>query len=82
MANAEITGRVVSDKMTKTVVVTTQRQVRDERYGKQMKRTTRFMAHDENNEAKVGDLVAIVQARPLSRSKRWVVTRIVERARA
>jgi small subunit ribosomal protein S17 len=82
MANAEITGRVVSDKMTKTVVVTTQRQVRDERYGKQMKRTTRFMAHDENNEAKMGDLVAIVQARPLSRSKRWVVTRIVERARA
>jgi small subunit ribosomal protein S17 len=68
--------------MTKTVVVTTQRQVRDERYGKQMKRTTRFMAHDENNEAKVGDLVAVVQARPLSRSKRWVVTRIVERARA
>jgi small subunit ribosomal protein S17 len=82
MANAEITGRVVSDKMTKTVVVTTQRQVRDERYGKQMKRTTRFMAHDENNEAKMGDLVAIVQARPLSRSKRWVVSRIVERARA
>jgi small subunit ribosomal protein S17 len=82
MANAEITGKVVSDKMTKTVVVTTQRQVRDERYGKQMKRTTRFMAHDENNEAKMGDLVAIVQARPLSRSKRWVVTRIVERARA
>jgi small subunit ribosomal protein S17 len=81
MANVEITGRVVSDKMAKTVVVTTQRQVRDERYGKQMKRTTRFMAHDEKEEAKVGDLVAIVPARPLSRMKRWVVTRIVERAR-
>jgi len=81
MANAEITGKVVSDKMAKTVVVTTQRQVRDERYGKQMKRTTRFMAHDEKEEAKVGDLVAIVPARPLSRLKRWVVTRIVERAR-
>jgi small subunit ribosomal protein S17 len=81
MANVEITGKVVSDKMQKTVVVTTERQVRDERYGKQMKRTTRFMAHDEKEEAKVGDLVTIVQARPLSRNKRWVVTRIVERAR-
>jgi len=76
-----MTGRVVSDKMAKTVVVTTQRQVRDERYGKQMKRTTRFMAHDEQGDAKTGDLVAIVPARPLSRRKRWVVTRIVERAR-
>jgi small subunit ribosomal protein S17 len=81
MANAEITGKVVSDKMAKTVVVTTQRQVRDERYGKQMKLTTRFHAHDEKEEAKVGDLVAIVASRPLSRTKRWVVTRIVERAR-
>ena len=81
MANVEITGRVVSDKMQKTVIVTTERQVRDERYGKQLKRTTRFMAHDEKEEAKVGDLVTIVQARPLSRNKRWVVTRIVERAR-
>ncbi len=82
MANAEITGKVVSNKMTKTVVVTTQRQVRDERYGKQMKLTTRFMAHDEKEEARIGDLVAIVPARPLSRMKRWVVIRIVERARA
>jgi len=81
MANVEITGKVVSDKMQKTVIVTTERQVRDERYGKQMKRTTRFMAHDEKEEAKVGDLVTIVQARPLSRKKRWVVTRVVERAR-
>jgi small subunit ribosomal protein S17 len=81
MANVEITGKVVSDKMQKTVVVTTERQVRDERYGKQMKRTTRFMAHDEKEEAKVGDLVTIVQARPLSRNKRWVVTKVVERAR-
>ncbi|MCR4373679.1 MAG: 30S ribosomal protein S17 [Acidobacteria bacterium] len=81
MANVEITGKVVSDKMQKTVIVTTERQVRDERYGKQLKRTTRFMAHDEKEEAKVGDLVTIVQARPLSRNKRWVVTRVVERAR-
>lgn len=81
MAKSEITGKVVSDKMAKTVVVTVERQVRDEQYGKQLKRTTRFMAHDEAGEAKVGDLVAIVPTRPLSRSKRWVVTRIVERAR-
>jgi small subunit ribosomal protein S17 len=81
MAKTEITGKVVSDKMAKTVVVTIERQVRDERYGKQLKRTTRFMAHDEAGEAKVGDMVAIVPTRPLSRSKRWVVTRIVERAR-
>jgi len=81
MAKTEITGKVVSDKMAKTVVVTIERSVRDERYGKQLKRTTRFMAHDEAGEAKVGDMVAIVPTRPLSRSKRWVVTRIVERAR-
>ena len=81
MANAEITGTVVSNKMTKTVVVTTERQVRDERYGKQMKRTTRFMAHDEKEEAEIGDMVALAPTRPLSRLKRWVVTRIVERAR-
>ena len=81
MAKTEITGKVVSDKMAKTVVVTIERQVRDERYGKQLKRTTRFTAHDEAGEAKVGDMVAIVPTRPLSRSKRWVVTRIVERAR-
>jgi small subunit ribosomal protein S17 len=81
MAKREITGKVVSDKMTKTVVVTIERQVRDERYGKQLKRTTRYMAHDENGDAKMGDLVAIAPTRPLSRSKRWVVTRVVERAR-
>ncbi len=81
MAKSEITGKVVSDKMAKTVAVTIERQVRDEQYGKQLKRTTRFMAHDEAGEAKVGDMVAIAPTRPLSRSKRWVVTRIVERAR-
>lgn len=81
MAKTEITGKVVSDRMAKTVVVTVERQVRDPRYGKQLKRTTRYMAHDEAGEAKVGDLVALVPTRPLSRSKRWVVTRIVERAR-
>ena len=81
MAKTEIVGRVVSNKMTKSVVVTVERQVRDAVYGKQMKRTSRFMAHDERSEAKVGDRVALVESRPLSRRKRFVVTRIVERAK-
>ncbi|HUF48906.1 MAG TPA: 30S ribosomal protein S17 [Vicinamibacterales bacterium] len=80
MAKVEILGRVVSDKMQKSVVVTTERPVRDERYGKQLRLTSRFMAHDEREEAKVGDTVAIAPARPLSRRKRWVVTRVVQRA--
>jgi small subunit ribosomal protein S17 len=82
MAKVEITGRVVSNKMSKSVVVTTERTVRDSVYGKQQRLTSRFMAHDENNEAQPGDLVALVQSRPLSRRKRWVVTRIVQKAKA
>jgi small subunit ribosomal protein S17 len=74
-------GTVVSNKMTKSVVVTIERQVRDAVYGKQIKRTSRFMAHDERDDAKVGDKVALVESRPLSRRKRWVVTRVVERAK-
>jgi small subunit ribosomal protein S17 len=81
MAKHEIVGTVVSNKMTKSVVVTIERQVRDDLYGKQVKRTSRFMAHDERNDAKVGDKVALVESRPLSRRKRWVVTRIVERSK-
>ena len=81
MANAEILAKVVSDKMTKSVVVSVERQVRHSMYGKQQRLTSRFMAHDEKDEAKVGDTVALVPSRPLSRRKRWVVTRVVERAR-
>ncbi len=81
MAKSEIVGTVVSNKMTKSVVVTIERQVRDALYGKQLRRTSRFMAHDENNDAKVGDKVALVESRPLSRRKRWVVTRVVLRAK-
>jgi small subunit ribosomal protein S17 len=81
MAKHEIIGTVVSNKMTKSVVVTVERQVRDAVYGKQLRRTSRFMAHDEANDAQVGDRVALVEARPLSRRKRWVVTRVVERAK-
>ena len=81
MAKNEIVGTVVSNKMTKSVVVTIERQVRDDVYGKLLRRTSRFMAHDEANDAKVGDKVALVESRPLSRRKRWVVTRVVERAK-
>ena len=80
-AKAEITGVVVSDKMEKSVVVAVERQVRDPLYGKTQRRTSKFVAHDEANDAKVGDRVAIVESRPLSRRKRWVVTRVVEKAK-
>jgi small subunit ribosomal protein S17 len=76
----EVFGRVVSDKMDKSVVVKVERQVRHGLYGKALRRSSKFMAHDEANEAKVGDRVAIVEARPLSARKRWVVTRVVEKA--
>jgi small subunit ribosomal protein S17 len=80
-SKAEITGVVVSDKMDKTVKVAVERQVRDPLYGKTQRRTSTFLAHDEANGAKVGDRVAIVESRPLSRRKRWVVTRVVEKAK-
>ena len=82
MAKKEVTGTVVSDKMDKSVVVAIERQVRHGAYGKLQRLTSKFMAHDEKNDAKVGDTVAMVQSRPLSRRKRWVVTRVVERAKA
>ena len=78
---AIVTGVVVSDKMDKTVKVAIERQVRDELYGKTSKRTSTFLAHDEKNEAKMGDKVAITETRPLSRRKRWTVTSIVEKAK-
>ena len=81
MAKSEIVGTVVSNKMAKSVVVTVERQVRHGAYGKQQRLTSRFMAHDEKNEAQVGDRVALVPSRPLSRRKRWVVTRVVDRAK-
>jgi small subunit ribosomal protein S17 len=81
MAKVEIVGTVVSNKMAKSIVVAVERQVRHGLYGKQLRRTSKFMAHDETNDAKVGDRVALVAARPLSRRKRWVLTRVVERAK-
>jgi small subunit ribosomal protein S17 len=79
-AKSELTGTVVSDKMEKTVTVAVERKVRHDLYGKSQKRTSTFLAHNENNEAKMGDKVSIAESRPLSRRKRWVVTRVVEKA--
>jgi small subunit ribosomal protein S17 len=78
---AVVTGVVVSDKMDRTVKVAIERQVRDALYGKTTRRTSTFLAHNENNEARIGDRVAITETRPLSRRKRWVVTSIVEKAK-
>ena len=82
MANKrEVVGVVVRDKLDKGVIVAVERRVRDNVYGKIRRRTTRFMAHDETDSLKVGDRVAMVESRPLSRRKRFVVVRVVERAR-
>ena len=75
------TGRVVSDKMQKTVVVAIERRVPHPVYGKMVTRTKRLKAHDEENSAKVGDTVRIVETRPLSKDKRWRVVEIMQRAR-
>jgi small subunit ribosomal protein S17 len=80
MPAQEVIAVVVSNKMQKSVVVAIERQVRHGLYGKTQRRTTTFMAHDEANTAKIGDKVAIVESRPLSARKRWVVTRVVEQA--
>ena len=78
----EIIGVVVRDTMDKGVVVAVERRVRNVAYGKIQRRTSTFMAHDESNSAKVGDQVAMVESRPLSKHKRFVVTRVVTRPAA
>jgi small subunit ribosomal protein S17 len=79
---AQLTGRVVSDKMDKTVVVAVERQVRHDVYGKSQRKTSKFLAHNEKNDVKMGDMVTIAESRPLSRRKRWIVTRVVAKATA
>ena len=74
-------GTVVSDKMDKTVVVKVERRYAHPLYGKQVTRTKKYHAHDENNEFHVGDVVRITETRPLSKLKRWRVVEVVERAR-
>ena len=75
------TGRVVSDKMEKTIVVAVETKVRHPLYGKIMNRTTKFKAHDENNDAKVNDRVLIMETRPLSKDKRWRLVEVVDKAK-
>ena len=74
-------GRVVSDKMDKTIVVAVETKVRHPLYGKTMNRTTKFKAHDENNEANMIDRVLMMETRPLSKDQRWRLVEIVERAK-
>ena len=74
-------GNVVSDKIYKTVVVSVERVIRHPLYGKMMRQTVKFKAHDENNECSIGDRVRIMETRPLSKDKRWRVMEIVEKAR-
>ena len=74
-------GKVVSDKMEKTIVVAIETKVRHPLYGKTVNRTTKFKVHDENNEAKIGDRVSIMETRPLSKDKRWRLVEIVEKAK-
>ena len=78
----QLTGRVVSDKMEKTVTVLVERQVMHPVIGKVVRRTKKYHAHNEGNDAKVGDTVVIEECRPLSKTKAWKVARLVERARA
>lgn len=85
MAEAEnlarsLTGKVVSDKMDKTIVVLIERRVKHPIYGKYVSKSSKLKAHDEQNECKMGDLVTISESRPLSKTKSWALVKIEERA--
>ena len=75
-----VTGKVVSDKMDKTITVLVERRIRHAKYGKMIRRSTKLHAHDENNECGLGDTVRIKSTRPLSKTKSWVLVDIVEKA--
>ncbi|MCA1799375.1 MAG: 30S ribosomal protein S17 [Xanthomonadaceae bacterium] len=75
-----ITGKVISNKMDKTITVLVERQVKHELYGKYIRRSSKIKAHDEKNECGEGDLVAITQCRPISRDKSWRLVNVVEKA--
>jgi small subunit ribosomal protein S17 len=77
----ERVGKVVSNKMTKSITVAVDRKVKHPIYGKFVHKTTKFMAHDENNEAGIGDTVRIMETRPLSKSKRWRLIEVIEKAK-
>ncbi|NDF59994.1 MAG: 30S ribosomal protein S17 [Crocinitomicaceae bacterium] len=74
-------GIVTSDKMQKSIVVSVERKVKHPKYGKFVKKTTKFVAHDENNDCNEGDTVKIMETRPLSKNKNWRLVEIVERAK-
>ena len=74
-------GVVTSDKMEKSIVVAVERKVKHPKYGKFVKKTTRFVAHDENNDCHIGDTVRMMETRPLSKSKNWRMVEIIERAK-
>ena len=71
-------GKVVSDKMDKTVSVLIERRVKHPLYGKIVRRSKKYLAHDENNQAKIGDTVEIQESRPISKNKSWVLTKIIQ----
>lgn len=75
-----LTGKVVSNKMDKSIVVLIERQIRHQRYGKQVRRSTKLKAHDENNVCQEGDIVRIKETRPLSKTKSWTLVDVVESA--
>jgi small subunit ribosomal protein S17 len=75
-----LTGRVVSDKMNKSIVVLIERRVKHPMYGKYLSRSSKLKAHDENNECRIGDLVTIAESRPISKTKSWTLVQIDERA--
>ena len=77
----EKTGIVTSDKMDKTIVVSVERRIKHPKYGKFIKRTSKFFAHDEKNEAHTGDLVMIGETRPMSKNKCWRLVKVVEKAK-
>ncbi len=77
----ERVGRVVSDKMEKSCVITVERKVKHPMYGKFMKKTSKLMVHDEENQCGIGDTVRVMETRPLSKNKRWRLVEIIERAK-
>ncbi|WP_247232665.1 30S ribosomal protein S17 [Telluribacter sp. SYSU D00476] len=77
----ERVGRVVSNKMEKSCVITVERKVKHPMYGKFMSKTSKLMVHDENNQAGIGDTIRVMETRPLSKNKRWRLVEILERAK-
>ena len=77
----ERVGKVVSNKMTKSITVAVERKVKHTKYGKFVNKTTKFMAHDEKNECGIGDTVKIMETRPMSKLKRWRLVEIIEKAK-